>query len=352
MVPQFTRSNSISQKPSPIELDTVEFATFVAGTISEHVVDGGEVKAVFENLKHQVGSLCQHASSQGRKLCSFQEQKTCQLCSNTNLGEIALSLKTVVEMTPNLPANVTAQVHSFIGMLIRKQGNLKGAIDSFLKALWIQTSLCSNEQVDTPYDGALDIALTRHRLGVAYGKSGKFAEACTLLEQALTDYQTSQGDSDKNKRLMVLAQAELDKFVEANEIEATLGIPGADDAAQKRKSRRRREHTTAPLPASRHSSSDLLGLVTETLAKHTPTLGTVRRSYNSLTQLTNGTKLVTEPSPGSSRTETTFRWSAYPADKKISANNRLVRVQSASSADKKTSADAPLLRAATVEGFS
>eukprot|EP00521_Asterionellopsis_glacialis_P012429 CAMPEP_0195292948 /NCGR_PEP_ID=MMETSP0707-20130614/11288_1 /TAXON_ID=33640 /ORGANISM="Asterionellopsis glacialis, Strain CCMP134" /LENGTH=227 /DNA_ID=CAMNT_0040353545 /DNA_START=104 /DNA_END=787 /DNA_ORIENTATION=- len=82
---------------------------------------------------------------------------------------------------PGLPVQVVASVHTYIGLLRQSQGEYLCAIDSLMKALWLETSSFD------PEDG-IQVGLTLHRLAIAYRKNGNPKQAITLLDKAMLIY--------------------------------------------------------------------------------------------------------------------------------------------------------------------
>jgi tetratricopeptide (TPR) repeat protein len=102
-----------------------------------------------------------------------------ELCLD-ELNEVITMLSAFLGSAPGLPSNLVAQVHSYVGLIREKQQRHTCAIRSLLKALWIQTSTAG-----TPL---LEIAITENRLGLAYGMSGNYPQAISLLEKAIDCY--------------------------------------------------------------------------------------------------------------------------------------------------------------------
>ena len=211
-----------------IEINAEALEGLVEHTLSSHV---GEGNAVFKGLQGHVQQLANHSRCQDHKLCNFQQQKQCQHCSNTRLNEIALALGTIIQSTPSLPAHVTAETHSKIGLLRQKQGNSKGSIQSFLKALWIQSSLPAPSANSTERNDLLwKIAMTKHRLGLAFGRNNNFSDAVRLLQNAVQDYQVHVHDSRYDNKLMEQAGTALHNTMEAQTLHSVLASQKAPSA--------------------------------------------------------------------------------------------------------------------------
>jgi tetratricopeptide (TPR) repeat protein len=91
----------------------------------------------------------------------------------------------------DVPNDLVADIHSCIGLMQEKLGNISRAIRSLMNALWIQqkqSSLTDANQVA--------VALTEHRLGRLYAQTGDFDNAVALMEKAYNSYQQSKMKSD------------------------------------------------------------------------------------------------------------------------------------------------------------
>lgn len=104
------------------------------------------------------------------------------------LNEVVTVLQHFLSSAPSLPTHLVFSVHSHLGCIRQLQHKYDNAIQSFLKALWILTSVNepSTEQ----------IALCLHRLGISYGKNGKYGDAVNLLNKALHKYESSALNKD------------------------------------------------------------------------------------------------------------------------------------------------------------
>ncbi|CAB9528699.1 expressed unknown protein [Seminavis robusta] len=227
-------STPISPAFQSTELTAEDLENFVCQVLSQHVDDADTPN--FRNLQYHVKQLAKHADQREGKLC--HKCRGCPFCSATFLGEIVLSLKTVIESTPSLSAKMTAQVHSMIGLLRQQYGDLKAAIRSFLRVLWILSSLTldplavqveeNEESVEERETLVWKMGITRHRLGMAYGKSGDFVDAITLLQTAVKDYETYEANNGTpsltrpQKGIVEQAKADLDSFTEARLLEQAL----------------------------------------------------------------------------------------------------------------------------------
>ena len=71
------------------------------------------------------------------------------------------------------------EAHTYIGLILQREGLYDGAVQHLIKALWIQ--IRSNEPKHV-------IAFASHRLGLAYGMSGNRRQAASLLHKAVVSY--------------------------------------------------------------------------------------------------------------------------------------------------------------------
>lgn len=99
-----------------------------------------------------------------------------------NLEEIAEVMETLLSTADNLPAGVVAYVHTYLGMIRQQQKRYDGAIDAFVKALWIRRS--SSQPLEL-------IAVASHRLGVVYSLNDDVEDAMVALKQAIQYYSKS-----------------------------------------------------------------------------------------------------------------------------------------------------------------
>jgi tetratricopeptide (TPR) repeat protein len=122
--------------------------------------------------------LMEIAQMQYMHLTAVCEEK--EKLSEDDLDQIAIILETFVSSTKDLPPMVVAYAHTYIGLVRQHQERYPSAIDSLLKTLWVQTS--AHEPADR-------IAVSSHRLGLAYGASSDFVQASSLLKKALQLYE-------------------------------------------------------------------------------------------------------------------------------------------------------------------
>ena len=129
-----------------------------------------------------------------------------------NIENITFCLTTILDCQQTLPAEVVADIHSFVGQMYLKQRDYRSAVSSLLRVLWMQRCFLARNvnhntnnktQSGIPssrnnHDNMIsskavsrqryEIAKTEHRLGLTYGYQGDFAKAIGLLEQALVEY--------------------------------------------------------------------------------------------------------------------------------------------------------------------
>ena len=118
------------------------------------------------------------------------------------LEQIMIILTSFLASSPSLPSVIVAEVHNYIGLIYEQQERRCCAINAFSKALWIQAA----DKESLP----IRIALTEHRLGMAYGRRGNYSEATALLGKALAGYE--KADVQKGCSNVTQAREELEKF--------------------------------------------------------------------------------------------------------------------------------------------
>ena len=122
--------------------------------------------------------------------------------SSDELVDIISSLRSLLHHTSAAPPLTVAEVHSTIGVIYQRLNQDQRAIQSFLQALWVQTS-CADVS-------PIVLGVTRTQLALAYGRTGKYNEALDLLEMAVQDYQ--KAGLDRNHKLAVRANDALKGF--------------------------------------------------------------------------------------------------------------------------------------------
>lgn len=96
-----------------------------------------------------------------------------------------ISLLTSAMLTlRTLSPTLIADIHSTIGLLYQTQKNMKQAISSFTKALWVQAK-------NKGAASQVDIALSIHRTGLCHSGLGNHDIAIVLLKKALKLYENS-----------------------------------------------------------------------------------------------------------------------------------------------------------------
>jgi tetratricopeptide (TPR) repeat protein len=234
-----------------IEVDANDLKAFVSKTLAPHLHHNHEEEEdedMIQQLNDFARELADHYNAQHQQLCNFSQQRDCPHCSKPRWDDFILKLQAAMASNPELPAPITADVHSWIGLLRQKQGDFAAAIPSYLKALWIHSSLALNasssslashnssfsssfsnldnttsssrQQQHEEQHVLLQIALTEHRLGLAYGKSGRFADATKLLHKALKEYDNL--GLHAQEPVYVSCRSALADFEEALRLEQTL----------------------------------------------------------------------------------------------------------------------------------
>ena len=118
------------------------------------------------------------------------------------LVDVISALRSLLHHTSTAPPLTVAEVHSTIGIIYQRLNQDYRAIQSFLHALWVQTSCGDVSQIV--------LGVTRTQLALAYGRTGKYDEALDLLEMAVQDYQ--KAGLDRNHKLVVRANEALKGF--------------------------------------------------------------------------------------------------------------------------------------------
>jgi len=246
-------SSTSTWNSNTIDLDAQAMERFITLTLYDqvHLEDNGDgqLMDLMDHLQCLAEDLSEHYVALGHKLCNQSQQLTCPHCSHARLDEIVHALQTCLKESQSLPPEVTAEVHSAMGLLRQKQGNFAAAIQSFLKVLWIQSSLSINaacntscpdvsltdgsttaassrrssarssiSSISSTFSNSLNLsssfgnlfalettsddaansssvvwktAMTKHRLGMAYGRNQQFDSAIAMLEKAISDYHES-----------------------------------------------------------------------------------------------------------------------------------------------------------------
>jgi tetratricopeptide (TPR) repeat protein len=107
--------------------------------------------------------------------------------SRTEILDIITILLEVLD-SPTVPPKLVSYLHSTIGLLYLTENQTKLAIQSFTKALWVETTMQSPDEVD--------VGLTLHRLAVCHARLGDSEGASSLFEKALNQYKESPLKND------------------------------------------------------------------------------------------------------------------------------------------------------------
>jgi tetratricopeptide (TPR) repeat protein len=140
--------------------------------------------AALNDLLSKLVAICQ---GDDRLICQhildlIMQQRT---INDDELEEVACFLEGFLSSAyyEHIDKTLVVDIHSCTGMIREQQGLMDRAIRSLLMALWLQ-------QKDTT--NIVTVAITEHRLGLAYAKTGDYNNATHLLEKALNTYTESK----------------------------------------------------------------------------------------------------------------------------------------------------------------
>lgn len=188
-------SGSVRRRRCPTDICVEDFDDFVSKALPEFVQD----KELVSRLQYGVQNYLPNACS-------------------SSLAEIEHYLSTILETTPSLPGPVVADLHSYRGLVHLKRGDQNGAaVESFTRALWLQSHimrLATDEQEEL--ERLLDMALTEHRLGVAYGRNHQYLEAIDQMKYAIQSYERAQIGISESCYLS--AKEDLHEFIEGRQL--------------------------------------------------------------------------------------------------------------------------------------
>lgn len=122
--------------------------------------------------------------------------------TQTELCDIISALQELLSSVKEPSSKTVAEVHSTIGIIHQRLNHDARATQSFLQALWVQTS---SDDVSP-----VTLGLTKMRLALAYGRKGHNQEAINILESCLGDFQ--KGGLDEDHELVTKATAALQAF--------------------------------------------------------------------------------------------------------------------------------------------
>lgn len=108
--------------------------------------------------------------------------------TQAELFDIISALQELLSTVEEPSSTMVADVHSTIGIIHQRLNHDARATQSFLQALWVQTS-CD----DVP---PVTLGLTKMRLALAYGRKGQNSEAISTLEKAISDFRLAGLDDD------------------------------------------------------------------------------------------------------------------------------------------------------------
>jgi tetratricopeptide (TPR) repeat protein len=122
--------------------------------------------------------------------------------SRTEIHDIMLILLEV--LSPRVPPKLVSSIHSMIGLLYLTENESKLAIQSFTKALWVETTMLSPDEAD--------VGLVLHRMAICRIRLGDMEGATFLLAKALKLHKESPLKKDHS--YIRHAQQELDRAKE------------------------------------------------------------------------------------------------------------------------------------------
>lgn len=124
--------------------------------------------------------------------------------SRTEIHDIVTILLDALE-SPNMSPTLVSYIHSTIGLLYLTKNDIELAIQSFTKALWVETT--TTMEHSSP-NNQVDIGLALHRLALCRMRLGDRNGASSLLGRALKLYKECSLPNDHS--YVQHAQEELD----------------------------------------------------------------------------------------------------------------------------------------------
>jgi tetratricopeptide (TPR) repeat protein len=118
--------------------------------------------------------------------CHLKGLQHCQNELNNAATMLTMSLSSA--FSRDLPPQLVLEVHSAIGLIREAQGQHASAIQSYLKAFWVAKATTNIPQQE--------VGRVLHRLGIAYGLSGKYKTGRSLLEKAIDIYGKANLDKE------------------------------------------------------------------------------------------------------------------------------------------------------------
>lgn len=191
-----TTDSSVRRRTCPTDLAVEDFKDFVSKTLPEYVQDKDLVDMLQHGVKTSMPTTCP-----------------------TVLAEIEHYLTSILESSPSIPASVVADLHIYRGLTHLMRGDQNNAaIEAFTRALWLQTHLmrlAPDEQEERLR--LFDVALTEHRLGVAYGRSQQYLEAIDQMNYAIQSYERAKVGISEG--CYSSAKEDLHEFTEARQLD-------------------------------------------------------------------------------------------------------------------------------------
>jgi tetratricopeptide (TPR) repeat protein len=154
--------------------------------------------------------------------------KGLQCCiDELNNAATMLTMSLSSAFSRDLPAQLVLEVHSAIGLIREAQGQHASAIQSYLRAFWVAKATTNIPQQE--------VGRVLHRLGIAYGLSGKYQTGRSLLEKAIDIYAKAHLDKEScteqaAEALKVLEYVWYSDF--ANSKNATKSLAGSKGRAK------------------------------------------------------------------------------------------------------------------------
>jgi len=159
--------NKRNQRQLSVDLQLTKLEALLTQTAPDFCQD----RELADTIRHQFHGLA-----------AQKHFSNCEL-TRDEINELVDILNLVLQFSPELPPMLVAYVHSTIGLARQLIGDNDGAIGSFTKALWIETSTKNHE--------AIEIGLTVHRLAICHGRKMNYPEALVMLNKALMIYEVA-----------------------------------------------------------------------------------------------------------------------------------------------------------------
>ena len=126
--------------------------------------------------------------------------------SRTEIHDIVTILLEALD-SPNMSPTLVSYIHSTIGLLYLTKNDIELAIQSFTKALWVETTTMEHSSPNNN-NNQVDVGLVLHRLALCQMRLGDRNGASSLLGRALKLYKECSLPNDHS--YIQHAQEELD----------------------------------------------------------------------------------------------------------------------------------------------